>query len=377
MLNIAGQLLCTYYNNAALNVKFLAMIVFLLILLLIIIYGLAFSGINRFNEGYLRKENTTAVNGIFVFLIVLSHYAQYADLSGAYDAPYLALREHLGQMVVVPFLFYSGYGMMESIKNKGEAYVRKILSKFWQLLLRFDAAVLLFLCLNKLLGIEFPMKDTLLAFTTWTAIGNSNWYITAILAIYIIMFVSFGIGFKLFADKAEIFGAVLTLILTIAWMWFQMKIDMPSRYYNTIIMAPMGMLYSKYKRPIEKAVMKNDITYYLAVAVMLAVYILAFFRLRESGIEGYTVWAVSFMMLLLLFTMKVRVHNDLLEWLGTHIFSIYILQRIPMIILDYFGLIEAHKYISLVAVFALTIPLALIFEKLTDLIIKGLTHQNG
>ena len=170
---------------------------------------------------------------------------------------------------------------------------------------------------------------------------------------------------------------ILTLILTIAWIWFQMRIDMPSRYYNTIIMAPMGMLYSKYRRPIEKIVMKSDITSYLTAAVMLGVYLLAFICKRDYGIEVYTVWAASFMMLLLLFTMKVRVHNDLLEWLGSHVFSIYILQRIPMIILEHFGLIETHKYMALVAVFALTIPLALVFEKLTELIIKGITHQNG
>ena len=348
---------------------------FLLILLLIICYRLTFSGRGRFHEGYLCKENTTAVNGVFVFLIVLSHYAQYADLSGPYDAPYLALREHLGQMVVVTFLFYSGYGMMESIRNKGETYIKKILSKFWQLLLRFDVAVLLFLCLNKLLGIEYTMKDTLLAFTTWTAIGNSNWYITAILVIYIIMFVSFGSACKLSADKWSTIGVILTLILTAAWVWFMMKIDMPSRYYNTIIMAPVGMLYSKYKEPVEKLVMKNDIIYLLTAAIMLGTYLLAFFRLKDRGIEGYTVWAIAFMSLILLFTMKVRVYNKLLEWLGTHIFSIYILQRIPMIILDHFGCIEAHKYISLVAVFALTIPLALVFEKLTDLIIKGITPK--
>ena len=377
MLNIAMQLACMYYNNAALNVKFLAMIVFLLIFLLIISNGLVFSGSNRFNDGYLLKENTTAVNGVFVVLIVLSHYAQYADLSGAYDAPYLALREHLGQMVVVSFLFYSGYGMMESIRNKGAAYLKRILTRFWQLLLRFDVAVLLFLGLNKVLSIEYPLRDTLLAFTTWTDIGNSNWYITAILAIYIIMFVSFGTGFMLSAGKAETIGVIMTLILTIVWIWFQMKIDMPSRYYNTIIMAPMGMLYSKYRRPLEKIIMRSDIAFYLTAAVMLGVYLLAFFCKRDYGIEVYTVWAASFMMILLLFTMKVRVHNDLLEWLGSHVFSIYILQRIPMIILDHFGLIETHKYMALVAVFALTIPLALVFEKLTDLIIKGITHQNG
>ena len=135
------------------------------------------------------------------------------------------------------------------------------------------------------------------------------------------------------------------------------------------------MLYSKYKESVEKLVMKNDITYLLTAAVMLVTYLLAFSRLKDRGIEGYTVWAIAFMSLIMLFTMKVRVYNKLLEWLGTHIFSIYILQRIPMIILDHFGCIEAHKYISLIAVFTLTIPLALVFEKLTDLIIKGITPK--
>ena len=68
--------------------------------------------------------------------------------------------------------------------------------------------------------------------------------------------------------------------------------------------------------------------------------------------------------------MKVRIYNMILEWFGMHVFSIYILQRLPMILLDRTGLIDSHKYLCLIAVFALTIPLAIAFEKATDAVLN-------
>ncbi|MBR3123811.1 MAG: hypothetical protein IKF42_00035, partial [Mogibacterium sp.] len=169
------------------------MVFFLLILLAVAVAGARPCGPGEFNTDYLDKKNTTAVNGIFVVLVLFSHYVQYADFEGPFDMPYLTLRQHLGQMVVATFLFYSGYGMMEAIRRKGDGYVRKILSKFWQLLFRFDLAVLLYLAVNQILDIHFPLREVLLAFTTWTVIGNSNWYITAVLILYVIMYISFRI----------------------------------------------------------------------------------------------------------------------------------------------------------------------------------------
>ena len=57
------------------------------------------------------REKTNAIKGIFVILIFLSHYSGYVVLEGHYDIPYLLLQNHLHQMVVVMFWFYSGYGI--------------------------------------------------------------------------------------------------------------------------------------------------------------------------------------------------------------------------------------------------------------------------
>ena len=350
----------------------IVMIFFLLALLLIIAGGLRFSKINQFNEDYLNKKNTTAVNGIFVVLIVFSHYSKYVDFGGVFDAPYLAMRAHLDQMVVASFLFYSGFGMMESIKKKGLKYIDRLFVKFWRLLFKFDIAVLLFLIVDIAFDIRYPVRQILLAFTTWTAIGNSNWYITAILMIYAAIMIAFRISYDVFKERAETAGLLITVILTIGFIYLQMVLDRRAYCYNTMILAPLGMLYSEYRYTFERLIMRNDINYYMTAALTIVVYIVSFRHRWQFGIEGYTVWAVAFTALLVIITMKVRIYNKVLEWLGTHVFSIYILQRIPMIILSQLGFIEAHKYIGLLIVFSLTLPFAVLYEKVTDILLKSM-----
>ena len=82
---------------------------------LLCIYRLKFSGKNYFDD-YLSREKTAAINGIFVLLVFYRHYSGYADtLGGKYDNLTIALDAFMGQMIVVPFLFFSGYGIMRQI----------------------------------------------------------------------------------------------------------------------------------------------------------------------------------------------------------------------------------------------------------------------
>ena len=351
------------------------MIFFLLVLILVIFNGLEYSPANKFNEGYMDKRSTTAINGIFVVLVVFSHYAQYAEFAGPYDEPYLILREHLNQMVVATFLFYSGYGMMEAVRRKGLAYVNSLPAKFWKLLLRFDCAVILFLILDKILGIEFPLKHILLAFTSWTAVGNSNWYITAILILYICMFAAFGLCMRIANGRAgRIAGIAGMFVLTAACMLIQIRLGRPAYCFNTMLLLPLGCLFSEFRDVIEKMVTRSDLTYLIALLATLCIYILAFFRRWSHGLVAYSIWAAAFTLMIVLITMKAHIFNNALHWFGSHVFSIYILQRIPMMILDEFGYIESHKYMGLIIAIAATLPLALIFERGTDYLIQKLEN---
>lgn len=95
-------------------------------------------------------SSTTCIKGVFVVLIFLSHFCQYVDTNTIpYFEPYLFLRNIFGQLVVAPFLFYSGYGVMEQIKEKGNNYVnsmpKKRIFKTW---FHFALAIFIYLLIS-------------------------------------------------------------------------------------------------------------------------------------------------------------------------------------------------------------------------------------
>ncbi len=342
------------------------MIFFVLILLLLIFNKMDICKPGEFNKEYISPDGTLAVKGIFVALILLSHGKGYVELGGIYDEPYTAMQNHLNQMVVAMFLFYSGYGMMESIKKKQFAYVKSIASKrFPNLLLNYDLAVLLFFALSYVIGQPQTVKNLLIAFTAWNGIGNSSWYIFAILAMYIATIIAF-LPKKFSESKAvEFISLIVLTALGVALVYALIKAGKPNFFFNTIILFPLGFWYSYFKNAIEKILMKNDIIYSCVFAFVVVAYIFAYLH-RYDHLLTYEVWAMLFCALTVMLTMKISLQNEVLKFLGKHIFSIYIIQRIPMILLDHYGVSSRHKYIFLVASFAVTIAMALVFDFVTD-----------
>lgn len=341
------------------------MIFFVLILLLLIFNKTEISKPGEFNKDYISPDGTLAIKGIFVALILLSHGKGYIELGGIYDEPYIALQNHLNQMVVAMFLFYSGYGMMESMKKKQFAYVKSIATKrFPNLLLNYDLAVLLFFVLSYIIGRPQTVKNLLISLTAWNGIGNSSWYIFAILAMYVATLIAF-IPKKFTESKAvEFISLVILTALGIALVIALKKAGKEGFWYNTIILFPLGFWYSYFKNTIEKILMKNDIIYSSILSVVVIAYIFAYLH-RFDKLLIYEIWAMLFCALTVMLTMKISLQNEILKFLGKHIFSIYIIQRIPMILLDHYGLSGRHKNVFLIVSFAITIAMALIFDFIT------------
>ena len=75
----------------------------------------------------------------------------------------------------------------------------------------------------------------------------------------------------------------------------------------------------------------------------------------------HNLYAVVFLVLLLLISMKLRLDNGLLQFLGENTFGIYILQRIPMILLTHYGIMKYSAVNMYIACFLITCILSLIF----------------
>lgn len=110
-------------------------------------------------DNWLSRERTSFVNGFFICLVFLSHTVVY-DVPYGETESWLVARVIPGQLIVTSFFFFSGYGIMYSIRAKGQAYVRSILlSRFPKLLLMLDVAVVLTGGLHYCLGIRYNCEQ--------------------------------------------------------------------------------------------------------------------------------------------------------------------------------------------------------------------------
>ena len=117
-------------------------------------------------EDALSMRTTNSLRGIFIMLVMLSHFKSYCSpYTATLDVIGGRISTELGQLIVVMFLFYSGYGVCESIQKKGSGYVRSFpKNRILKTLVHYDLAVLLFLIAGLLMGTRFPVKKIVLSF---------------------------------------------------------------------------------------------------------------------------------------------------------------------------------------------------------------------
>ena len=132
------------------------------------------------------NPNSICIKGIFAIIIFISHCLSYFTEQHIYlDAPMAKLITIIGQLMVTMFFFYSGYGIMQSYNEKPE-YIKSFpKNRILKTLIHFDVAILLFLVMNLIFARDYSPLTTLLAFTGYTTIGNSNWFMFAIFVLYI------------------------------------------------------------------------------------------------------------------------------------------------------------------------------------------------
>ena len=337
------------------------MIVFVLILAFLICSGLTVAKKDEFFSDYCSPKNTNTINAIFSVLIFLSHAVTYIELDGVLDAPYFEFKAFHGQLVVVTYLFFSGYGIMESIKKKGTDYVKSMpVNRFFKLWYHFAIVILLYTVVSiGIAGISYPLSHWLLSFTGFKSIGNSNWYMFVTFVLYIIVILSF-----LVFRKSKILALASVGVLCVGFVFLEKNAGLGTAFYNTALCFPLGMLFSMLKPFIDKIFMKNDILWFTGFSAGIVLF--AFFsQNRNQNFLFYTLFTFFALAVIVLFMMKVNIKSSVLDWFGQHIFSFFILQRIPMILLKAFGYNKEGYFFIIISFFA-TIFLSVIFDAFTN-----------
>ena len=355
------------------------MTIFIVLLIVILFRDIKVFGNDEFNSQYIGKTDTAAIKGAFVVLVFLGHISTYINLGAEFDKPYVELKSHLSQMVVSMFFFYSGFGMMTSIMDKGFDYVKRIpIKRLLIVFLNFVIAICLYLVVDWFLGETFPVSYVMKSFIGLTSVGNSNWYMFTIFIIYIMMFVAYFATAKFKNKLSLIIMTALFTAMVVFLVLFEIRKGFDTWWYNTVFLVPFGCWFALFKDTIERLLFKRNALYFLYGTIVLICYFLSY-RYRWEGIEVYTLWAMCFTMAVVLITMKVRFGSKGLHWLGDNLFGMYILQRIPMFIFKRVGFAEFDKYLYVVLCFVFTISITYIFNIVfhyIDTKVLGLLGQN-
>lgn len=309
-----------------------------MILILFFVLVLLFAGVRRRRQEdsaatWLDKNTTTALNGFWILVVFLSHANQYISKSGYQyaafgDGVYRFFFGFVGQLMVAMFLFNSGFGVMESIKAKGSAYVRSMpRRRLLATLLNFDIAVLAFIAMNIILGVSMTLPQVVGSFFCWNDVGNSNWYIFAILFCYASVFAAFSVCKK--TAHAVAFSVGLTLAYMVAMPFLKEK----SCWYNTILGFAAGVVVSWRKDQIFGFIRKHYWSFICLLGICFVLGLPLSWRFPLNGLSNNAI-TVVFVLISAALLSKYDLTGAGLLWCGKCLFPIYIYERIPMTILS-------------------------------------------
>lgn len=335
------------------------MIVLYIILFIVVLFSLRKLPEGKvFNDSYISIDTSNIVKGICIWIVFICHISSYMhDIPALsdFDKLIFSANSYVKQLLVVPFLFYSGYGVTLAIKNKKGYGEGIIMHRIFPTLVNFDIAILFFLIMNIALGIKMEEKIIILSFIGWESIGNSNWYIFCIIFCYFISWLSY----RLFGSCLKMIYSIIALVVMYTVIMFICRKG--PWWYDTVYAYAFGSFFAWFRDDVWVIIHRK----YKYFTVLALIGFLLSYNAPNTLSFSANVSAVFLCCLVLLFTMKIRLNSPFLMWSGKHLFPLYIYQRIPMIIFSTVAggaFMNSHRYYYVILCFVLTLLFALLYR---------------
>ena len=341
-----------------------------LILIILSMINIDIKGLNKYYMDYMDIKYTNSIKGVFVWIIILQHYRSYYTINIKYI--YHRILNNLGQKMVSLFLFYSGYGIYESLKKEGIEYSKKLPIKALIFYIKFQLILLIFLLNYIILGVRIKLKKYVLSMFFISDIGNSNWFAFTIIVFYIYCFLSFRL---INNNNYNFLGIIFITIICAFHLHLVYKYFYPNKLYsidNTLCFL-LGFYYSFLKKYIDIILMKNDCFYYSILAFFTSLFY--YFNKKLYNIYDFLIMNGIFSLIIVFISMKIRVNNDFLLMLNSHSYSIYLSQRIIMIFIKNKNYFEYNEFLRFFIEFCAILSLSNIFDKYTIIIDKIIKKQ--
>lgn len=336
------------------------------------ILNLKIKGLDNFFNDYIEINTSNSIKGVFVWLIIFHHKSDYGIRK---NYLFKKITTNLGQKIVSMFLFYSGFGICESIKKKGIYYTKTLPIKALIIFLKSQIILLLFLFANIFIfKYKISWKQYFLSIIFKSSLGNSNWFAFTIIILYLYSYLSFR-----FMKNHILIGIIIISFISFFHIILVYKYYYPLKIYSvdTIFCFVCGYYYSYLKIYIDLMMMKNDINYFLIISIVVFIF---YKVLSINNLFTISITNTLFAILIVFISMKVKLCNEFLESLNSHSYSIYLLQRLILWLVHKENLFKDSEFIQIIFEFTSIIFLSLLFDKYTafiDKFFKGYIYKIG
>lgn len=295
-------------------------------------------------------DQAKALQVFAALMIILHHMVQRITNCGGVKKGPVTAWNSFGILFTSVFFFFSGFGLMKSLKTKDhylDGFLRKRLPT---ILIPFLIVNLIFLIFVR----EGRVNSALDVFTSipgFTLLNSNAWFVVEIFFLYIAFYICFR---KASSEKAAILwlsGFTVALVIfslllghdgsRIGGHWF-----MGEWWFNTTLIFIMGILFGKNEERLKEWMNRRwKILFPVTIVVLIGWYFFEQFiegrfgYYREwEGHPGYgeklitlpvqVILCALFIFFLLLLNLKVEFGNPVLRFIGSFCFELYLIHDV-------------------------------------------------
>lgn len=341
------------------NIEYLLLCIFPAIVFIIMLVQIKIAPKESIHEDFLSLQQSKILQGLAAVGIIFHHLSQYiTNYGNEWHGP-ITIFSSMGILFTTIFFFCSGFGLMQSLKSKPD-YLKTFLRK------RMSAVLIPFILSNAiylvLVGMYFgsvnSVLESLACLFGFRLVNTNTWFLVEIMILYL----AFYFTHRFIKKPGKAMGAmsiIVVLMITVSLLlghdpskdgglWF-----MGEWWYNTTIFFLAGLFMAKYYDKVL-AFLKKHYKWLLPVSIVA---FFVTFGLEEivcttfgyyqewEGHPGYgakaitllaqTIACATWLLMLLLISMKVRVKNILLVLLSKISLEIYIIHDLFKVFLTY------------------------------------------
>ena len=321
----------------------------MIILWYIFLVAILFGGVKlcknkTWNEENMSFNQTKCYLG-FCAVIIASHHISQATCASWLNPKYirhgLDIFVTAGYPMVAMFLFCSGYGMYKSAKSKPDFFKRFIPVRIIPILIPTLLTMLVYIFFRYWRKIPFYI-DSPFAVNGHETWHPYIWYVPCIILLYILFYIGFGLF------KKDSIGILVVTIGIVGYIIFCIKLRYGTWWFNTAHMFLVGILVSKYEDKFFESCKKLYVLRLIGTIILCVLFwflgdnaggiYLMVFHHPYDFVYGYRcdlvaaifqfLYCLAFMSLYYLISMKLKVGNPVLSFLGKFTLEFYLVHGI-------------------------------------------------